>query len=58
MTIVAKDRLLLVDASQAGGMSLAHMLCQLPIPKTLELRQVQPEENLPFFLEEGRNLQH
>ena len=58
MTIVAEDRLPLVGTSQAAGMSLAHMLLQLSIPKTLELRQAQQEENLPVLLKEGRNHQH
>lgn len=55
---MAKDGVLSVDTSQAGGMSLARMLCQLSIPKALEVRQVQQEDNLLVFLKEGRNLQH
>ena len=53
MTNVAKDRLLFVDTSRAVGTSLAHMLCQLAMPKRVELRQVQQEENLQFVLKEG-----
>lgn len=53
MAIVAKDTLLLVDTSEAGGMFLACMLCQFLISKVLELRHVQQEENLPFFQKKG-----
>lgn len=46
MTMVAEDRFSLVHTSQAVGMSLAGLLCQLSIPKMLELRQVQEKEQL------------
>lgn len=46
MTMVVEDRVLLVHTSQAVGMSLAHLLCQLSIPRMLELSQVQEEEQL------------
>lgn len=49
MTIVAEDRFSLVHTSQAVGMSLAGLLCQLSVPKMLELRQVQEKEQLSIF---------
>lgn len=42
--MVVEDRVLLVHTSQAVGMSLAHLLCQLSIASMLELSQVQEEE--------------
>lgn len=41
MTIVADATHLLVYTSQAGGMSLAHMLCKLSTFEALEFRQFQ-----------------
>lgn len=49
ITMVAEDRFSLVQTSQAVGMSLAGLLCQLSIPKMLELRQVQEKEQLSIL---------